>query len=78
MFQSAAFIKLLCMVVIGALVLARIVQFFAMGWRWKISQQQIEAGFSKEQKRKEFWILFLSFFALITISIICAFQSVWH
>jgi uncharacterized membrane protein YidH (DUF202 family) len=51
---------------IGSFVLARAIQFFAMGWRWKITQQQIDRGFNKRTKRKEFWITFSFFFLLIT------------
>ena len=51
--------------VIGALTLARVVQFFAMGWRWRISQQQIDGGFDRNTQRKEFWIVFCVFLVII-------------
>ena len=78
MLQSRAFYELLGTVFTAALILARVLQFFAMGWRWKITQEQIDGGFNKSIQRKEFWVLVCFFLVVVTCLLIGATRFAWH
>jgi len=36
-----------------------------MGWRWKITQEQLRNGFTNRRKRKEFWIAFFAWLVIL-------------
>jgi hypothetical protein len=66
MLRTREFWLIACVVIAGSLVLARVIQFFAMGWRWTITQEQLRSGFTNGQKRKDFWIAFFAWLLILS------------